>query len=124
MSHVHEASADVANRVKRLIAALEAANVLTERELDETIETFLTHARPATPVPAGDAFPCAPLRCVTASRSLPIGSPHGELEGGAVRRTRRRPDPSAVSLDDGTADRESHTHAGRLGREEGFENML
>lgn len=47
MSHVHETSAGAANRVKSLIAALEAANVLTERQLDETVESFLTHAQPA-----------------------------------------------------------------------------
>jgi nitrile hydratase subunit alpha len=55
MSHVHdgahesshESSAGAANRVKTLVAALEAANVLTERELDATIESFLTHAQPA-----------------------------------------------------------------------------
>ncbi|MDB5040441.1 MAG: Cobalt-containing nitrile hydratase subunit alpha [Candidatus Eremiobacteraeota bacterium] len=55
MSHVHdgahesshESSAGAANRVKTLVAALEAANVLTERELDETVESFLAHAQPA-----------------------------------------------------------------------------
>jgi nitrile hydratase len=55
MSHVHdgshanshESSAGAANRVKTLVAALEAANVLTERQLDDAIESFLTHAQPA-----------------------------------------------------------------------------
>jgi len=47
MSHVHETSADSSNRVKSLVAALEAAHVLTERELDAAVETFLVHAQPA-----------------------------------------------------------------------------
>ncbi|MDB5093282.1 MAG: Cobalt-containing nitrile hydratase subunit alpha, partial [Candidatus Eremiobacteraeota bacterium] len=55
MSHVHEgehassheSSAGAANRVKALVGALEAANVLTERALDEAIESFLAHAQPA-----------------------------------------------------------------------------
>ena len=47
MSHVHETSAGAANRVKSLVAALEAANVLTERELDASIESFLERAQPA-----------------------------------------------------------------------------
>jgi nitrile hydratase subunit alpha len=47
MSHVHETSAGAANRVKSLVGALEAAHVLTERQLDEVVETFLTHAQPA-----------------------------------------------------------------------------
>jgi nitrile hydratase len=47
MSHVHETSAGSANRVKTLVAALEAAAVLTERELDASVETFLTRAQPA-----------------------------------------------------------------------------
>jgi nitrile hydratase subunit alpha len=47
MSEAHQESATAANRVKTLVAALEAAHVLTERELDEAVETFLTHAQPA-----------------------------------------------------------------------------
>ena len=47
MSHVHETSADASNRVKSLVAALEAAHVLAERDLDRAIESFLTHAQPA-----------------------------------------------------------------------------
>jgi nitrile hydratase subunit alpha len=47
MSHVHETSANSANRVKSLVAALEAANVLTERELDAAVESFLITAQPA-----------------------------------------------------------------------------
>ncbi|HTJ27710.1 MAG TPA: nitrile hydratase subunit alpha [Candidatus Limnocylindria bacterium] len=47
MSHVHETSATAANRVKSLVARLEAARVLTERELDEAVENFLVHAQPA-----------------------------------------------------------------------------
>jgi nitrile hydratase len=47
VSHAHDTSAGAANRVKTLVAALEAANVLTERELDAAVETFLTRAQPA-----------------------------------------------------------------------------
>ena len=47
MSHVHETSADSSNRVKSLVAALEAAQVLTERELDFAVESFLARAQPA-----------------------------------------------------------------------------
>jgi nitrile hydratase subunit alpha len=47
MSHVHETSGNTANRVKTLVAALEAAQVLTERDLDAAVESFLTHAQPA-----------------------------------------------------------------------------
>jgi nitrile hydratase subunit alpha len=45
--HVHETSAGAANRVKSLVAALEAANVLSEARLDRIVESFLTHAQPA-----------------------------------------------------------------------------
>lgn len=47
MTHAHDASANAANRVKSLVAALEAAHVLTERELDQAVETFLAHSQPA-----------------------------------------------------------------------------
>jgi nitrile hydratase subunit alpha len=47
MSHAHETSAGAANRVKSLVAALEAAHVLTERDLDAAVESFLVHAQPA-----------------------------------------------------------------------------
>jgi nitrile hydratase len=47
MSDVHETSAGAANRVKSLVGALEGANILTERQLDELVETFLTRAQPA-----------------------------------------------------------------------------
>ena len=47
MSHVHGTSADAANRVKSLVAALEAAHVLTERDLDAAVESFLINAQPA-----------------------------------------------------------------------------
>jgi nitrile hydratase len=47
MSHVHETSADSSNRVKSLVAALETAHVLTERELDAAVESFLINAQPA-----------------------------------------------------------------------------
>ena len=45
--HVHESSAGASNRVKSLIAALEAAKVLTEAQLDGAVESFLMHAQPA-----------------------------------------------------------------------------
>lgn len=47
MTHAHDASANAANRVKSLVAALETAHVLTERELDQAVETFLAHSQPA-----------------------------------------------------------------------------
>ena len=47
MSHVHETSGNAANRVKALVAALEGADVLTERDLDASVETFLERAQPA-----------------------------------------------------------------------------
>jgi len=46
-SHVHETSAGASNRVKTLVAGLEAAGVLTEADLDAVVETFLNHAQPA-----------------------------------------------------------------------------
>src|SRR5260370_36936366 len=70
-------------------------------------------------------FLSAMYRAVLAKRPrLPIGDRHGELEGGAVGRTRTGPESPSVSLDDGTADRESHTHAGWLGGEEAFEKAV
>lgn len=47
-SHVHEASAGAANRVKALVAELEAAGVLRERDLDAMLERFLAAAQPAS----------------------------------------------------------------------------
>jgi nitrile hydratase subunit alpha len=47
MSHVHETSAGASNRVKALVAAFEAANVFTERDLDAAVEAFLESAQPA-----------------------------------------------------------------------------
>ncbi|GAC1583940.1 MAG: nitrile hydratase subunit alpha [Candidatus Elarobacter sp.] len=44
--HAHESSAGASNRVKSLVAALETAGVLTERDLDDAVERFLTHAQP------------------------------------------------------------------------------
>lgn len=46
-THAHETSAGASNRVKALIAKLEADGVLTEAVLDRTVESFLTHAQPA-----------------------------------------------------------------------------
>ena len=47
MSESHQHSAALSQRVKTLIAALEARSVLTESQLDATVETFLAHAKPA-----------------------------------------------------------------------------
>ena len=47
MSHVHEHSAGAANRVKSLVATLEAAKILTERDLDVAVDSFLLNAQPA-----------------------------------------------------------------------------
>jgi len=46
-THVHETSAGASNRVKALVAKLEADGVLTEAVLDRTVESFLSHAQPA-----------------------------------------------------------------------------
>jgi nitrile hydratase subunit alpha len=46
-THVHETSAGASNRVKALVAKLEADGVLTEAVLNRTVESFLTHAQPA-----------------------------------------------------------------------------
>jgi len=48
MSHVHEGSAGASNRVKALVAEFEAAGILTERQLDDAVESFLAQAQPAT----------------------------------------------------------------------------
>lgn len=47
MSHAHEDSAGASNRVKALVAEFEAAGILTERRLDDAVESFLTHAQVA-----------------------------------------------------------------------------
>src|SRR5260370_18478063 len=47
-----------------------------------------------------------------------------ELKGRARPGVRRGPQPSAVSFDDRTADRQTHTHAARLGGEEGVEHPV
>jgi nitrile hydratase len=47
MSHAHESSAGAAVRVKNLVAALEAANVVSEARLDAVVERFLARAQPA-----------------------------------------------------------------------------
>jgi nitrile hydratase len=44
--HDHERSAQVLQRVKRLVARLEASGVTTEHELDSLVESFLSKARP------------------------------------------------------------------------------
>jgi nitrile hydratase len=46
-SHVHETSAGASNRVKTLVAELEAAGVLSETDLDAVVESFLARAQPA-----------------------------------------------------------------------------
>lgn len=45
--HDHESSGALANRVKRLVAALEARGLLTEEALDEYVERYLLEAQPA-----------------------------------------------------------------------------
>ena len=47
MSHDHEGSAVTSQRVKSLVAALEERAILTEAQLDETVEKFLLHSKPA-----------------------------------------------------------------------------
>lgn len=44
--HGHEHSAQVSQRVKQLIARLEARGVTSEQQLDALVESFLLHARP------------------------------------------------------------------------------
>lgn len=44
--HDHEHSANVSQRVKQLIARLEAQGVTSEQQLDAIVESFLLHARP------------------------------------------------------------------------------
>ena len=46
------------------------------------------------------------------------------MKSGARAVVERRPDVATVILDDGTADRESHAHACRLGRVEGIKDFL
>jgi len=45
--HDHNASAAISNRVKQLIGTLERRGILTEDQVDATIRTFLSSARPA-----------------------------------------------------------------------------
>lgn len=47
MSHDHTDSAALSNRVKALVAGLEARSILTESQLDATVENFLLKAKPA-----------------------------------------------------------------------------
>ncbi|MBC5816340.1 MAG: nitrile hydratase subunit alpha [Candidatus Eremiobacteraeota bacterium] len=47
MSHDHEGSAAVSNRVKLLVTALQERSVLTEAQLDDTVEKLLLHSKPA-----------------------------------------------------------------------------
>ena len=47
MSHDHEDSAGLSNRVKTLVAELEARSVLDEGQLDEVVEKVLLHSKPA-----------------------------------------------------------------------------
>ena len=46
MSHDHEHSAALSNRVKALVASLHERSILTEAQLDATVESFLLHAKP------------------------------------------------------------------------------
>src|SRR5206468_12847265 len=62
--------------------------------------------------------------------SRPVRSSHflarwqGEMKGSAAIAIRRSPEPSAVSLHDRAADRQSHSHPLRLGRIKGLEKTL
>ena len=47
-----------------------------------------------------------------------------QMEGQPVIRVAAGPEPSSVSLSDGTADRQPHPQAVPLGREEGIEQLL
>lgn len=47
MSHDDEGSAAVSNRVKLLVTALQERSVLTEAQLDDTVEKLLLHSKPA-----------------------------------------------------------------------------
>lgn len=47
MSHDHADSAVLSNRVKTLVAQLETRSILTESQLDATVENFLLKAKPA-----------------------------------------------------------------------------
>ena len=47
-----------------------------------------------------------------------------KMENRASARPRRHPNPAAVALDDRTADRETHSHATRLGRKKEVEDTI
>ena len=47
-----------------------------------------------------------------------------KMENGASARPSRHPDPAVVALDDRTADRETHSHATRLGRKQRLEDAI
>ena len=47
-----------------------------------------------------------------------------KTENRASARPRRHPNPAAVALDDRTADRETHSHATRLGRKQRLEDAI
>jgi cytochrome o ubiquinol oxidase subunit 3 len=55
---------------------------------------------------------------------LPSVAWYCELKGGAVRRVRRRPEASAMRLDDRSADGKPHTHAVWFRREQGLEEAI
>src|SRR5262245_4029814 len=57
------------------------------------------------------------LRCAAVTRQ-------SEDEGRSMRSTSFRPQPSAVNFQDGTADRQSHTHPVGFRRIEGLEGLL
>ena len=44
--HDHESSAAVSNRVKRLVAVLERSNIVSEAQLDDSVEAFLLKSNP------------------------------------------------------------------------------
>src|SRR6266850_7654289 len=63
------------------------------------------------------------LTDATSRRSVCVRR-QGELKRGTVGYVCRGPQPAAVSFDDRTANRESHTHAAGFGGEEGVEQPV
>src|SRR5215813_8183536 len=57
-------------------------------------------------------------------RELSFGTWQGELKHGAARFVRLRPQPAAMSIDDGTAYRQPHPRSAGLGGKEGVEDAF
>ena len=55
---------------------------------------------------------------------LPFDGWYGELEYGARWFNRIRPQPAAMRVDDGPADRQAHPHSAAFRRVEGLEHAL